>query len=60
MLCATNDNNCVSALTADLALCGMWQPQMLELNDVWISDTGILFYVANSVEVIIALDKTEK
>ena len=50
---ATNDINGVSALTADLVLCGMWQPQTVELTDVWIIDTGILFYVANSVEGIL-------
>ena len=32
----------------------------MALIDVWINDTDILFYVANSVEGIIALDKTEK
>ena len=58
--CKTNDTNGVSALTADLAVCGMWQPQTMALIDAWINGIDSLFYVANSVEGIIALDKTEK
>ena len=32
--CETNDTNGVSALTADLAVCGMWQLQMMALINV--------------------------
>ena len=48
------------ALTADLAVCRMWQPQTMELIDLSINDTGTPFYLVNSVEAIIALHKTEK
>ena len=50
----------VIALTADLAVCRMWQPQTMELIDLSINDTGTPIYVVNSVESIIALHETEK